>query len=513
MGTPIQPGDLTFKTREYYLNGGSDSAKGSTLTFQELDTTLIFLSNSIANVEGGPGTPAGPNQSIQFNSGSNFSGSSNFTFDYNNNVVNLTGSLIATSFTGSLQGTTSWAYSASQAISASYAFSSSYASVSSLSDRTTQIDVYVLNNSGYNIAKGVVVRISGSNNSSDTPRIVTASYENDNNSANTLGITTTAINDGANGYVITEGILTGIDTNNFISGQLIYLGATGSIIGSAPVAPLHAVRLGEVIRSQQINGSIYVRIDNGYEIEELHDVKITSPTTGDLLIRSSSVWINSKQLTGSYELTGSLAVSNSLNVVGTGSVSGSFIVSGSLVINPNGVGSQLINSFLLGRTSSAFNMQTNGTFALGTGGSGGGGNGGFSYDAGSFPNFVFRNPGGDAGLTIKTNIGTQAVTTQAIIFPNTTANVGIALGGHPTAYNHLVIVSASHGSASIGIGTASPLLSHALTVTGSVAISNVLTLIPQDPLPSGVATGSFAVSSSVPAKPYFWDGSTWQALY
>jgi len=52
-----------------------------------------------------------------------------------------------------------------------------------------------------------------------------------------------------------------------------------------------------------------------------------------------------------------------------------------------------------------------------------------------------------------------------------------------------------------------------LTITGSATISNILTLTPQSPLPSGVATGSFAVSSSVPPKPYFYDGATWNALY
>jgi len=52
-----------------------------------------------------------------------------------------------------------------------------------------------------------------------------------------------------------------------------------------------------------------------------------------------------------------------------------------------------------------------------------------------------------------------------------------------------------------------------LTVTGSATISNILTLTPQDPLPSGVPTGSFAVSSSVPPKPYFYDGTVWNALY
>jgi hypothetical protein len=26
-------------------------------------------------------------------------------------------------------------------------------------------------------------------------------------------------------------------------------------------------------------------------------------------------------------------------------------------------------------------------------------------------------------------------------------------------------------------------------------------------------TGSFAVSASIPPKPYFWDGTDWNALY
>jgi len=53
---------------------------------------------------------------------------------------------------------------------------------------------------------------------------------------------------------------------------------------------------------------------------------------------------------------------------------------------------------------------------------------------------------------------------------------------------------------------------YAVTSLGTT-ISNILTLTPQSPLPSGVATGSFAVSSSVPPKPYFYDGTTWNALY
>ena len=52
------------------------------------------------------------------------------------------------------------------------------------------------------------------------------------------------------------------------------------------------------------------------------------------------------------------------------------------------------------------------------------------------------------------------------------------------------------------------IVSGSLTVSGS----EVLTLVPVNPLPSGVATGSFAVSGSIPPRPYFFDGTSWIAL-
>lgn len=230
-------------------------------------------------------------------------------------------SVIATAgFTGSLLGTASFASTASF-ITASGVYgpygsnsviSASFALTASSALNAQDILIRVLNQSGNSISKGIVVRITGSNNSSDIPRIVTASYENDNNSANTLGIANETIANGAEGFVMTEGVIKGINTSAFVSGQLIYLGPTGSIIGTAPVAPLHSVRLGEVIREQLNNGSIYVRIDNGYELGELHDVRDTTTTSsyGDLLVKSGSIWINSKQLTGSYGLTGSLTATS-----------------------------------------------------------------------------------------------------------------------------------------------------------------------------------------------------------
>jgi hypothetical protein len=53
-----------------------------------------------------------------------------------------------------------------------------------------------------------------------------------------------------------------------------------------------------------------------------------------------------------------------------------------------------------------------------------------------------------------------------------------------------------------------------LVVTGSVTINTILTLVPTSSLPTGQPTGSFIVSGSGAAcKPYFYNGTTWTALF
>ncbi len=86
----------------------------------------------------------------------------------------------------------------------------------------------------------------------------------------------------------------------------------GSVTKVKPQAPQHTVTIGYVVHAHVNNGTIFVKVDNGYEIDELHNVRITtgSLTSGDLLVYSSSVWINTKQLTGSYNLTGSLTATS-----------------------------------------------------------------------------------------------------------------------------------------------------------------------------------------------------------
>ncbi len=170
----------------------------------------------------------------------------------------------------------------------------------------------VYNPESYTMTPGMVVRISGSQG--NRPAITTASYEGDPTSANTLGFVATTISSAGNGYVVTNGYLRNVNTNAYTVGTSLYLSSSGQFTNIAPDAPLHEVRLGKVIVQNATTGVIYVNVMNGYELDELHDVKATNPSNGDLLIYSSSLWTASKQLTGSYGLTGSLLISGTLAV-------------------------------------------------------------------------------------------------------------------------------------------------------------------------------------------------------
>jgi hypothetical protein len=162
--------------------------------------------------------------------------------------------------------------------------------------------------------KGTVVRINGGTGANAT--FVTASWENDTNSADTLGLLMNSgvTNDFA--YIIINGYLTDINTAGYTPGQTLYLSSSGNYTNVVPLYPNHEVRLGQVVRAHATVGSVFVRVQNGYELGELHDVYTGSLSPGDLLVYENTVntqWTNKKQLTGSYGLTGSLTASVGLS--------------------------------------------------------------------------------------------------------------------------------------------------------------------------------------------------------
>lgn len=147
------------------------------------------------------------------------------------------------------------------------------------------------NDSGVALTDGQIVYISGSQGNRVAVKLALATT--DGTSAGTLGMVTEPIAIGAEGFITILGTVNGLDTSGLTAGAIIYLSPTvaGAYTTTKPVAPQHTVTLGYVERVHATVGSIYVKVDNGYELDELHNVLITSPTSGNTLIYDASVGV------------------------------------------------------------------------------------------------------------------------------------------------------------------------------------------------------------------------------
>ena len=115
----------------------------------------------------------------------------------------------------------------------------------------------------------------------------------DATSAKTIGIAAENITAGGTGMIICQGQLSGLQLGTYTDGDSVYLGATaGSITATKPYAPNHLVYIGTVERANAGNGILYVRIQNGYEMDELHNVSAQNAQNGQVLIynETTSLW-------------------------------------------------------------------------------------------------------------------------------------------------------------------------------------------------------------------------------
>jgi hypothetical protein len=75
------------------------------------------------------------------------------------------------------------------------------------------------------------------------------------------------------------------------------LGTGGNLIyglTNKPYAPAHLVFIGIVTRKNANNGEIFVKVQNGFELKEIHDVDLitTAPINGHLLGYNGTLWVN-----------------------------------------------------------------------------------------------------------------------------------------------------------------------------------------------------------------------------
>jgi len=162
------------------------------------------------------------------------------------------------------------------------------------SGSTTQVRAQVRNETGATLTKGTVVYINGGAGNKVT--VTKALATGDATSAQTFGVVISDITNNQNGYVCVLGLVENLDTTAYSEGQQLYLSPTtaGAFTTTKPSAPDHMVYVAIVERVHANQGTILVRIQNGYELEELHNVAISSVANGDLLVyeTATSLWKN-----------------------------------------------------------------------------------------------------------------------------------------------------------------------------------------------------------------------------
>ena len=213
-----------------------------------------------------------------------------------------------------------------------------------------QLHQRINNRTGATLTKGTAVYLSGSQGNRIT--VAKAIATSDPTSANTFGIVAESINNNQSGYVITEGLITNINTSALVEDSAVYLSPTvaGGLTSTKPQAPQHNVYIGVCVKSNAGSGELFVSVKNGLEITELHDVRITSlvdkaslyyksseglwrDTTAALLVSDTAAMLTNyarKGTTGTVTSVGGTGTVNGITLTGTVTSSGNLTLGGTL---------------------------------------------------------------------------------------------------------------------------------------------------------------------------------------
>jgi hypothetical protein len=219
---------------------------------------------------------------------------------------------------------------------------------------STNMIVRVRNTTGSTLTKGTAVYINGA--VGQVPTVARAQANSDATSAQTLGLIAADLPNNTNGTVTVIGRVANVNTSAYTDGQQLYLsGVTaGALTATKPYAPLHLVYVAVVEHAHPTQGLLFVKVQNGYELDELHDVAAQSPTNGQTIVFNStnSLW-EKNTVSLSLGVNGTLPVANG----GTGQTS---YTNGQLLIG-NNTGNTLTKATLTAGTGISI---TNGTGSI-----------------------------------------------------------------------------------------------------------------------------------------------------
>jgi len=257
----------------------------------------------------------------------------------------------------------------------------------------------------------------------------------DATSAKTFGVVSDAsIAPNGTGTVTCVGVVDKLNLGAYNDGDTVYLGATaGTITTTKPYAPNHLVYVGIIQRANAGNGQLYVRVQNGYELDEIHDVQIiTPPAAGAVLVRdaTNSLW-KAAQIAGTANQVtvtnadaavtlslptavtnvNSLTAQSATNLTLNGGSSGASLVlgqgtNGSLTLTPNGTGQVNFNRWVAARTTAPSSLAaTSGSISFVTNGSVAGTQDTWVFDTGYTDQSYRFKVGGTDRMVIAANTG------------------------------------------------------------------------------------------------------------
>ena len=156
-----------------------------------------------------------------------------------------------------------------------------------------ELPVLVKHADNTELTNGKVVYQFNSDGSNVTVKYASATAES--TSSKTFGVMTESATGGAKAFCTTFGYVRNINTSALTEGAMIWLSETaGEMTTTRPSQPAHGVVVGRCIRQHATEGVIFVSIQNGFELDELHDVLITSKANNEFIVYESAtnLWKN-----------------------------------------------------------------------------------------------------------------------------------------------------------------------------------------------------------------------------
>lgn len=313
-------GYFLIKQRETGAGGPPASLSAGQFAFNKVDSTLYLGTSAEIVAVGGTGTFATTTSLSNYLllSGGHLTGLLSGTeASFNSLTANDLRSNTATLGTSStLVATTAFVQNS---------ISSSLSSVPT-SERTIALVKSVTNAEADTLTRGEVVYSFGA--IGNRVSVKRAYNSSDITSSKTLGLVMDTIAAGGTGYIMLAGSMTQLNLGSYVAGDTLWLGSTpGTFTKTKAVPPQHLVYIGVVERANNGDGTAYIKIQNGYELNEIHDVLINGTVANQVIRRNSTntLWTNQTLPTESWDSVYSSvnATSGSWNTAYTNLVSNS----------------------------------------------------------------------------------------------------------------------------------------------------------------------------------------------